>query len=59
MKLWPFRKPCEAVIDRVKDAAPEIAARERRLAELRLKREAVEQELLHALGEITRPKGND
>ena len=59
MQLWPFKKPCSPPPDRVKEAAPAIAARERTLAELRLKREAVEKELALALGEITRPKRNE
>lgn len=55
MNIWPFRRPPHPEEDeRIRRAAAGIAAQERQLAELKLKRESLEREISHALDEITR-----
>ncbi|PIL20555.1 hypothetical protein P775_08475 [Puniceibacterium antarcticum] len=52
--IWPFRKPCPPPgDDRVRQAAPVIAAQERQLAELTQKREAIQREISKALDQLT------
>lgn len=52
--MWPFRKTPQPVIeDKIRAAAPEIAERERELAILKAKREALQEEIAKALAQMT------
>lgn len=52
--MWPFRRTPQPVIeDKIRAAAPYIAAQERELAKLKEKRAALQEEIAAALAEIT------
>lgn len=52
--MWPFRRtPQPAIEDKIRAAAPDIAAKERELAKLKEKRAALQEEIAKALEQMT------
>ncbi|MBR9840251.1 MAG: hypothetical protein GYB50_20510 [Rhodobacteraceae bacterium] len=52
MKIWPFRPKADDCHDRIRAAAPSIAEKERHLALLKARSDALSAEIEAALTEI-------
>lgn len=58
MNIWPFKAPKDRSEGKVRSAAQLLAENERRLAELKLKRQKLQEQLTQDLESLLRTKGN-